>query len=97
MVEFTQDDDKLVCSFSGRMDTATSMKLEDEVFEKAQKAHKPTTFDLQNVNFVSSAFFRLCLKTARATPDKTLKVINAAPFVKDGFRITKLDSILNIE
>ncbi|HCE43146.1 MAG TPA: hypothetical protein DET40_06340 [Lentisphaeria bacterium] len=97
MVKYEEVDGRLVCHFDGRMDTMASTKVEDEVFDQVLRRHLPTVFDLKEVTFVSSAFFRICVKAARATKDMKLSIRNAAPFVKDGFRITGLNNIMDIQ
>ncbi|OGV38946.1 MAG: hypothetical protein A2X48_02145 [Lentisphaerae bacterium GWF2_49_21] len=97
MVKYEEVEGRLICYFEGRMDTANSTKLEDEVFDHVLRKRIPTVFDLKEVNFVSSAFFRICIKAARATKEMKLTIINAAPFVKDGFKITGLDKIMDIQ
>lgn len=97
MVEFKTEDGKLICVFSGKMDTESSMAVEDEVFDQVQRNKIPTVFDLEKVTYASSAFFRICVKAARATPGMGLTVVNSPPFVRDGFRITQLDKYLDIK
>lgn len=97
MVEFEEKDGSLICRFSGRMDTTNSLAVEDEVFDEVLRRRLPTVFDLEDVSFVSSAFYRICLKTARATKEMRISVTNTKDFIKDGFRITGLDKILDIK
>ncbi len=97
MVTFEEADGKLICHFEGRMDTATSNKIENDVFDQVLRRRLPTVFDLQKVDYVSSAFFRICLKAARATKEMKLTIVNAAPFVKDGFKLTGLQNIMDIQ
>lgn len=96
MVRFEEVAGTLVCSFAGRMDTAKSIEVENDVFDEVQRRALPVEFDLAQVDYVSSAFYRICLKAARATKEMKLTIVNAAPFVKDGFKITGLDKILEI-
>jgi anti-anti-sigma factor len=96
-VVFEVGDGELLCRFAGRMDTAMSMRLEDEVFDQALRHREDNViFDLEKVSFVSSAFYRICLKTARATKAMKVTVVKAAPHVREGFTITGLDRILDI-
>ena len=97
MVNYEEVDGRLICYFKGRMDTVTSMKIENDVFDQVLRRRLPTVFDLKEVTFVSSAFFRVCLKAARATKEMKITMINTPPLVKEGFRITGLDTIMDIQ
>jgi anti-anti-sigma factor len=97
MVTYEEVEGRLICYFKGRMDTVASMKIEDEVFDQVIRRHLPTVFDLKEVTFVSSAFFRVCLKAARATKEMKIKMINTPPMVKQGFKITGLDTIMDVQ
>ena len=97
MVNYEEAEGCLICHFQGRMDTETSTKIENDVFDQVIRRHLPTVFDLKEVTFVSSAFFRICLKSARATKEMKITMRNAPPFVKEGFKITGLDRIMDIQ
>ena len=95
-VEYKVDNDILTCTFTGRYDTTASMAVEDEVFDKVQRTDLPVIFDMKNVDYISSAFLRLCIKVTRAAKNNDAKVINAAKFVEEGFAMTGLDRIMKI-
>ncbi len=97
MVTYGEADGKLICRFEGRMDTANSTKIENDVFDNVLRKRLPTVFDLKDVTFVSSAFYRICIKAARATKEMKLTIVNAPQFVKEGFKITALDKIMDIQ
>ncbi|MFZ2654643.1 MAG: STAS domain-containing protein [Victivallales bacterium] len=97
MVKYEEVEGRLVCYFEGRMDTVASMKIEDDVFDQVLRRRLPTVFDLKEVTFVSSAFFRICLKAARATNEMKITMINTPPLVREGFRITGLDAIMDVK
>jgi hypothetical protein len=65
MVVFSLDGDRLICAFSGQMDTLTTASLTSEVTARAAEASGPVVFDLAEVEYVSSAFLRLCLQVGR--------------------------------
>lgn len=97
MVNYEEVDGRLICRFEGRMDTLTSTKIENEVFDQVLRHRLPTVFDLKSVTYVCSAFFRVCLKAARATKEMKITMVNTPPVVKEGFRITGLDTIMDVQ
>ncbi len=97
MVTFEEVEGRLICYFNGRMDTVASMKIENDVFDQVLRRRLPTSFDLKEVTYVCSAFFRICLKAARATHEMKITMINTPPLVKEGFKITGLDKIMDVQ
>lgn len=95
-VEYKIENDTLICTFSGRFDTAASIAIENEVFDKVQKEHLPVIFDLKDVEYISSAYLRLCIQAARAAKNNDAKAINAAKFIEEAFSMTGLDRIMKI-
>ena len=93
--------------FSGSMDTlqsaadtgAVSAALENARGDAAGKAEllgKPlrAAFDLKDVDYVSSAFFRICLSTAKRVRKGNFAVINARPAVTQLLKIAGMDEFI---
>ncbi len=97
MVKFDVDDKKLVCSFSGRLDSANCIKWEERLREKIQEAKRPVVFDLEKVNYIASGFLRICLWTAKEIKPEKLLIANACSYVKKVFKVSNLDRQLNIK
>ena len=97
MVTYEEVEGRLICYFKGRMDTPASIEIEADVFDQVLRRRLPTVFDLKEVTYVCSAFFRVCLKAARATHEMKITMINTPPLVKEGFKITGLDRIMDIQ
>ncbi len=97
MVNYEEVGGRLICYFQGRMDTVNSTNIENDVFDQVLRRRLPTVFDLKEVTYVSSAFFRICVKAARATKEMKLIITNASPLAKEGFKITGLDRIMDIQ
>lgn len=53
-------------------------------------------FDLQDVNFVSSAFMRNCIMSAKKVHTECFSIINTHPFIKKTFKIAGLDNMMEI-
>lgn len=95
LVRFEIKDNTLVCVFNGRLDTANTNKLDAKVFDQVQRAGLPTVFEMGAVDYICSAFLRLCIKSSRAASEP-ITVLNAARFVRDAFEMTGLNKIMNI-
>jgi len=95
MVTFTEQDNELICTFTGQLGTAEVMKDEPAVEQKlAQLRDRSVVFDLGKVSFVASSFLRLCLKTARAAGQGRFSVRNLTPEIKKVYVICGLDKQL---
>ena len=96
-VEITrQGDGKLVCKFLGRMDTAHCMETEKKVIESIESASK-VIYDLEGVDYIASAFLRLCIKTSQTVNQGNFSIINVTPVIKKVFKIAGLAEELNLE
>lgn len=89
------DDGNLVCSFSGRLDTSTATSLEEELFDKVQKFKGKIIFDLKDTEYISSAFLRACVRTARASREK-IKIINLSETNFNVYKMTGLDRVFDL-
>ena len=90
-VEYSRDGEILVCAFSHRMDAARVNEVAAEVTEKTSGHAGPIAFDLAAVDYVASAFLRLCITTAKSAGTENFAVANVSPEVKRVFKITGLD------
>ena len=97
MLEFKTEEEKLICSFSGRIDTKSTMEIEDELIEKVQHAGKPVVFDFANLEYIASSFLRLCVKAARVIPHSKLTVINASEDILHILEMTGFDKLMDIK
>jgi len=97
MVTFTEQDNEIICTFTGQLGTAEVMKDEPAVEQKlAQVRDRSVVFDLGKVSFVASSFLRLCLKTARAVGQGRFSMRNLTPEIKKVFVIRGLDKQMAI-
>ena len=97
MVGFQQEEDKLLCRFIGRMDTTVSMSIEKDVLENIRRSSTPVVFDLQEVDYVASAFLRLCIAGAKAAGERKMTMINVKPAIKKVFKVAGLDEEYSIQ
>ena len=54
-------------------------------------------FDLEKVDFVSSAFMRICIKFAKKVKKENFKIIHTKLMIKKTYKIAGLDKLMNIE
>lgn len=97
MVTCTSTDSTITCAFSGRLDAMTVMKDELAVQgELEQVRDRSVVFNLAQVAFVSSAFLRLCVKTAKVTGKERFSIRGCSPDVLKVFKISGLDQVLTL-
>lgn len=81
----------------GRLDTMTSPDLEKKINEVADKAEK-LIFDLDKLEYISSAGLRVLLGAAQAMEDKGEMVVrNLSQSVRDVFELTGFNLLFTIE
>ena len=89
--------DGLVFRFEGMMNTARCAEIAAEVRSALAAPATPVLFDLEGVDFVSSAFLRLCIHAHQQARDQGFQIINANPSVKRVFKIAGLDVMFRCE
>ncbi len=90
------DNDTLIITLNGRLDSLSSPLLEKELSELSDV--KNITFDLKDLNYVSSAGLRIFLKAQKYMKNKgEMKLINVCPLVKEVLDFTGFSDILTIE
>lgn len=101
MIRFEREDGQfssfLKCYFSGRWDAVNCLENEKEIEEQTLNPDvTKIVFDLEQVEYISSAFLRICIKTAKARQDN-FSIVNVKPEVMKVFKISNFDSIMNIK
>ena len=96
-IKMTRDDDQLLVQISGRLDTTTSPELEEKIKPELDTLKK-LTFDLEGLEYISSAGLRVLLLAAQALEGKgELKVKNVSSDIMDIFEVTGFVDILDRE
>lgn len=94
-INLNKDNDKLIISLEGRLDTNTSPELESE-YKKLDE--KNIVLDLKELDYISSAGLRVLLTMQKDMNKKgTLEIINVCDAVSDIFEVTGFNDILNIK
>lgn len=91
-----QNDNELVISLEGRLDTNTAPDLEKEL--SSLDNVKKLIFDLKKLEYISSAGLRIILSCKKIMTDKGEMIIkNVNDSIKEVFEITGFTDILTIE
>ncbi len=94
MSQTCQPIEVLIVEFQGRLDTALCVEMEAEVRATVTAPQKPVVFDLKGVDFVCSAFLRLCIYAYQQAGNQGFEVVNLNPSIKRVFKIAGLDMML---
>ena len=94
-INLNKNEDKLIISLEGRLDTTTSPNLESE-YKKLDETN--IVLDLKDLNYISSAGLRVLLTMQKEMNKKgSLEIINVCDDVLDIFEVTGFNDILNIK
>ena len=88
----------LIIKLKGRLDTTTSIKLDERIKEEEIKENN-VILDFKELEYISSAELRtlLQLKKNLASENKTLEIHNINAVVKEVFNVTGFKNILTIK
>ena len=96
MIEFNKDNG-LTCIFSGRMSTPECIEAEKKLNDNLDSSVTSITFDLTKVDYISSAFLRICLTMAKRMSAGGFSIIGVQPEVKKIFKIAGFDRLMSLE
>jgi len=89
------DGSKLTISVGGRLDTTTSPELEAQL---DLNGITDLTFDMKELDYVSSAGLRLLLKAQKQMNTQgDMRLVNVNDIVMEVFEVTGFSSILKVE
>ena len=94
MLPTCEPQETLTIRFEGRLDTARCAQLETEVRTAVTAPNAPVVFDLEQVDFVSSSFLRLCIYAYQQAGSRGFQIIHVGPSIKRVFKIAGLDAML---
>lgn len=87
----------MTVALEGRLDTTTAPELEESLKDSLPGV-KELTFDLQKLEYVSSAGLRVLLSTQKIMNGQgAMKVVNVCDIVMEVFDVTGFSDILTIE
>jgi anti-sigma B factor antagonist len=95
-INTTYDGGKMNVELDGRLDTTTAPMLESELKEKLGNSSE-LVFDLQNLEYISSAGLRVLLAAQKIMNKQgSMCIKNVSAAVKDIFEVTGFSDILTI-
>ncbi len=93
----TKNEKALTIAVEGRLDTMTAPELE-EVLKNSLEGIEALTFDLEKLDYISSAGLRVLLSAQKTMNNQgTMKVLHANEIVMEIFEVTGFSDILTIE
>ncbi len=93
----TIEDQSMMISLEGRLDTITAVELEQAIKESLGGI-KELTLDLEKLDYISSAGLRVLLATQKRMNNQgTMKLIHVGDVVMEVFEVTGFTDILTIE
>ena len=91
------EDNKAVFMLEGRLDTNTSIELEDSIKESVEGLNE-LTLDIENLEYISSAGLRVLLSAQKIMNEKgSMTVKGASEIIMEIFEVTGFVDLLNIE
>ncbi len=101
-VEIVKDGKKISFVFHKPMDSVNAENIQDGLAKEITELkdqEMEIVFDMQNIDYVSSAFLRLALWTANAAEKKhdMFSIKNTQPHVKEIFKLTGIDQKIDVE
>ena len=91
-------EDKLIICLSGRLDTNTSVEL-DNALKNEEIKEDLVVFDFKDLEYISSAGLRVLLATKKNldASGKKMEIHNINDVVKEIFNVTGFNNILTIK
>lgn len=96
MIQFNKEADQLVCTLPPRLDTTACSTWQDVLLKRVEEEKAPVVFNMAKVDYISSAFIRLCLQVYKQVGEERFRLVNLSPDVKRVFKIAGLDQHLKI-
>ncbi|MDR3182465.1 MAG: STAS domain-containing protein [Planctomycetaceae bacterium] len=106
-MKFTETGNTLLCNFTGRLDGEVCAEIErplksriNEFFTKQQHQDNQKAqlvFDLNGVDYISSAFLRLCLIHCKLAGKTSFTVARTSNNVYNVFRISGFTEIMQVD
>ena len=91
------ENDKAVFMLEGRLDTNTSIELEDSIKESVEGLNE-LTLDIEKLEYISSAGLRVLLSAQKIMSKQgEMKVIHVNETIMEIFEVTGFSEILTIE
>ncbi|MHC1706908.1 MAG: STAS domain-containing protein [Bacteroidales bacterium] len=97
MARYISENNTLTCKFGAKLDTLVSRETEEEINRNLQTGDTRLVFDMQDVEYVSSGFLRLCVKYVKQFSKEHFAIINVNPTVFLVFKVANLTELCTVE
>ncbi len=95
-IKIKKDGEKTVCCFQNpRCDFEYMLENEPKVLKGIEGASS-VVFDMKNVEFIASAFIRLCIQVLKIQGKENFEIVNASKLVAAILSVSKLDVFIKI-
>ena len=88
-------DNKLTFAFDAKMDSNQCRLIEKDLLARVSEWEGAIAFDLQGVDFISSAFLRLAMQTTRAVGADAFSFIHVEPPAKLVLKTAGMDQLIS--
>lgn len=98
-ITITEAGNQIVAMFDGRLDTVAAQQIEETVTPLLEHADRTIVLDCEKMPFISSSGLRIFLKIRKEVAAKggKMQLKNVCPDVMQVFKMTKLDSLFEIQ
>jgi anti-sigma B factor antagonist len=97
MNKFEIQNSTLIFYLNGRADGFNSEAIDKEIDSCIDENIKSMVLDLGNVDYISSAFLRVCIKLMKKFEKENFSIVNVQPTVLKVFKIANFTEIINIQ
>lgn len=97
-IKETQQDDVMVFTLNGRLDSNTSPSLEKRLTQAVENGTRRVVIDFKDLDYISSAGLRIILKTSKELKRNQgdIALCTMQDYVKEVFEIAGFDTFLTI-
>ncbi|MCK5852003.1 STAS domain-containing protein, partial [bacterium] len=88
MINYNLTSEELVCTFTGKLDSAECQTWKEELIVKVSQAENVVVFDMQDVEYIASSFLRICIHIPKSIGSENFSLINVSPHVKKVFKLS---------
>lgn len=94
MVQYTETEGTLVCTFRGLLNTQACNEMDADIKEHIENTTGDVIFEMTEVSYIASSFLRLCIFTAKTVGTERFNIINTKPEIYDIFEMSGLDDLI---
>lgn len=97
IVDYDIQDRKMVfCFLVSELDTDFCQKWEEKLLEKVFESKLPITFNMEQVDYISSSFLSICIQIYQKIGSEEFELTNLRPGVRKVFKLAAFDEFLKI-